>query len=323
MVRQWQNSKAGRGRLTVETLEDRVVPSTVVFEILPENSPLTLSGTVGQAPIMQQGAGSLSSRLSGQVTTDLNLPGLTLSWSQAGTSGSVANSGSWAPLPGGGAGTAPANYGATVDFLGTAQAAVRSATMTAYTTTPLGLIGADGVYLFSSTQTMALTGGVAAYLHPLLGGGQTNLPTTALVNQATEGLVLDIGYFDPQAAGLYLLYAPVAITLTVDIGGVVDATLNIRGEVIGIGFAADGFQGGGSGAGALDPALLYLVTSEPVSGAVVPAGAQLEAQQPAFQLDPLAPALDEAVSAAVVAPAQPQDAVDQVFESALWQFGGI
>lgn len=322
MVRQWRKSglKAGWSRLTVEALEDRVVPTTVVFELLPDSSPLTLSGTVGQAPITPQGMGALSSRLSGQITTDVNLPALTMSWAQAGTSGTVANSGNWAPMAGGAPGTAPANYGGTVDFLGTAQAAVRGATMTAFTTSPLGLIGADGVYLFSSTQSLALTGGVAAYLHTLLGGGQVNLPTNTMTNMASEGLLLDIGYFDPQAAGLYLLYAPISITLTVNIGGVVDATLNIRGEVIGLGFAADGFNGGGSGADALDPALLNLVTSQPTGGSFVAATAQLEEPAPVFQLDSLAPALD-AVSATGAAPSQPQDAVDHVFESALWQFG--
>lgn len=323
MVRQWQQrpAKAGQLRLRLETLEDRVVPVAVIFDLLPDVSPLTLSGNVGGSPIMAQGAGSLITRLSGQITTDVNLQALTHSWSRNGTSATLANSGSWQPLANGAPGSAPANYGGRVNFLGEAVAAVRNTTVTAFTSSPMALAGGDGVYLFSSSQTLVITGGAAAYNHPLFPPGSVNLPLDARPNMGSEGLLIDIGFFDPQAAGLFLLYAPVSITLVVNIGGIVDATLNIRGEIIALGIAADGFAGGGFGNRFADPALADLASMQTEVSPLVPTNTSLREGEAPFQLDVGVQGLVDEAIAPVVAPAQEQAATDQLFAEVLWQFG--
>src|SRR5262245_4733004 len=105
-------------RPAVEPLEDRAVPALYRFTILPDVSSLSLSGNVAVHRIEEQGPGSLTTRFGGAVLVDFDPGAERISFLRDGTTAVAEDSGSWAPLPGGAPGTAPANYGGRVSVFG-------------------------------------------------------------------------------------------------------------------------------------------------------------------------------------------------------------
>lgn len=88
-------------------------------------SVLTISGSFSGFAIQQQGPGSLSTHYVGSIQAEIS--GSTILF-PGGSSIAGLNSGSWQPAPGGGAGSAPANYGGqVVNLLVDGKAAVRNA----------------------------------------------------------------------------------------------------------------------------------------------------------------------------------------------------
>src|SRR5687768_18097916 len=79
---------------------------SATFQVDPSASSLTVSGTAAGQPVQQQAPGSLTTTYTGplfvQLSPDfINFPG--------GSAVTANNSGNWQPLPGGAAGSAPAN----------------------------------------------------------------------------------------------------------------------------------------------------------------------------------------------------------------------
>lgn len=96
---------------------------TATFTIDPERSSVTLSGSVLTYAIQAQGSGSLSTRYDGVIHAQVGPSSITFT---GGSTVTAQNSGNWAPLSGGGSGTAPACYGGVANaFIVTAQAAAR------------------------------------------------------------------------------------------------------------------------------------------------------------------------------------------------------
>ncbi len=82
-----------------------------VFSIDPAQSQLTLSGTANGSPFVQQGPGSLTTVYTGNINADVSASTIQFTGSSA---IDARTNGVWQPLLGGGAGSAPANYGARV-----------------------------------------------------------------------------------------------------------------------------------------------------------------------------------------------------------------
>jgi hypothetical protein len=94
------------------------------FTIVPEQSFVALSGTAIGFTLLEQGAGSLSTKYRGTIKADVG-NGIKFTGSSTITAD---DSGSWQPLANGESGSAPAAYGGKADggFFGKALAAVRN-----------------------------------------------------------------------------------------------------------------------------------------------------------------------------------------------------
>jgi hypothetical protein len=203
-----------------------VSAAPLTFAIDSAGSALTLSGDVGGTSIQQQGAGSLTTHYSGTIATVWDRVGSTINFLSAGSDGVAANSGNWQPLPGGGSGSAPANYGAQVTILfTTARAAVRELHTSLSTSTPLSLTG-SGPYNFASTQTVTVTQGFADYNAGVFGSGRADLSNNSANNMSgAQGTLADLG------SGNYRLTIPIDVTLTTTFSGMT-VHLRIQGTVV-------------------------------------------------------------------------------------------
>lgn len=99
-------------------------PIPVTFTLDPARSSVTMSGTVQGNTITQQGAGSLTTRYTGALKTELRADSIqftTASFVDAQVNGN------WEPKIGGAAGTDPADYGGQAsNFFATVKAALRN-----------------------------------------------------------------------------------------------------------------------------------------------------------------------------------------------------
>jgi len=115
--------------------------AALTFSIDSANSSLTLSGDFQGTPFAEQGPGSLTTHYSGTVAAVWDRAAGTINFLSAGSDAVAANSGSWAPLPGGDSGMAPANYGLQVPGLFPILAAFRELHTALSTSAPLSLTG--------------------------------------------------------------------------------------------------------------------------------------------------------------------------------------
>jgi hypothetical protein len=196
--------------------------STVAADVFTIDSNLTscaISGTITiagfSAPIQQQGAGSLTTKYGGtiqatQTANTIQFTGLSLIAAQT--------NGSWQPLAGGGAGSAPANYGASMSFAGgivTAKVALRSVLFDV-TSPPITVTGgqfnpSNLTFLFPATATSTLdhkeSGLVSASGSKSLTGNATNnVATLATLTTVDNQQTLTIGvnatfYFEINSPG--------------------------------------------------------------------------------------------------------------------------
>jgi hypothetical protein len=196
------------------------------FAIDMPNSSLTLSGDFGGTAFQQQGAGSLTTHYSGTVAAVWDRAAGTINFVSAGSDAVAGISGNWQPLPGGGSGSAAANYGAQVSTLfGTARAALRETHASLATSAPLSLTG-SGPYTFASTQTLTVTHGFADYNVPIAGSGRADLSNNSADNtSATRGTLADLGN------GNYRVTLPVDVTISATVSGQ-PAHLRIQGTIV-------------------------------------------------------------------------------------------
>ena len=193
------------------------------FVLDTNNSSLTISGTLEGTAFQQQGAGSLTTKISGTIKAEVTSSNITF----VGGSAIVAlNSGNWQPGPGGVAGNAPANYGVKVSvLLTTVMAAVRN-TLLDVTSSALmvtgGSFSGQGLHFnYPSNSTSVLDYSYSG----LLGTGRGNRPlkgvSTNTLNDAT----------------LIVQGAQLVLTIPVDISGTKsiapgDVNYRLRGQLV-------------------------------------------------------------------------------------------
>jgi hypothetical protein len=203
------------------------------FVLDTNNSSLTISGTLEGAAFQQQGAGSLTAKISGTIKAEVTSSNITF----VGGSAVVAlNSGNWQPGPNGVAGSAPANFGVKASvLLTTALAAVRN-TLLDVTSSALAVTGGSfsgqGLHFnYPSKSTAGLDYSYSGLLgtgngSQLLKGVSTNnLNNATLIVQGAQ-LVLTIPVDDSGTAtalnpndiqyrlrGQWVARAPVSVPL--------------------------------------------------------------------------------------------------------------
>ena len=198
-----------------------------VFTIDSNLTSCTISGTITilgvPATIQQQGAGSLTTKYGGtvqatQTAGTIQFTGLSLITAQT--------NGSWQPLAGGGAGSAPANYGAFVNFgLATANVALRSVLFDV-TSPPITVTGTNFnpsslTFLFPSNAPSSLdyrpTAFVAPGSKPLTGYATNSVATNATLTTVGTQQTLTIG---------------VNATFHFQISSPGDTVVNVQGQLV-------------------------------------------------------------------------------------------
>ena len=163
-----------------------LAPATAdVFSLDPNQSSLTISGTVQGANLAQQGAGSLTTHYGGviqatQTASSIQLPGQ--------SSIEAMNTGNWQPLADGSAGLAPANYGALVNLaagLVKVKAALRSLVLDV--TSPALTINSAGQFA-STNLTFLIPTNANSALSYLVTGLMDSSGSTALSGQSTNNV---------------------------------------------------------------------------------------------------------------------------------------
>jgi hypothetical protein len=219
-----------RHRPTLDVLEDRTVLSPVIFNEVQSQSPLTLSGTIGSAPIVAQGPGALTTTYFGTFEANVDEAHGGITFIQTGNDFCGADSGNWGPLADGSMGTAPAIYGIQASFNQPALVALRDFHMNADTggvALPLTPNG-DGSFSYPSTQTITISAGSGTYSHPTFGHGPVSLDGLNGPNQAAAGRLVDDGH------GHLTLTVPISVTIYGSQAGV-SFTLIYNGQIVGTG----------------------------------------------------------------------------------------
>jgi hypothetical protein len=178
------------------------------FVLDTNNSSLTISGTLESAAFQQQGAGSLTTKISGTIKAEVTSSNITF----VGGSAIVAlNSGNWQPGPGGIAGSnAPANFGVKMSvLLTTVMAAVRNTlldvTSSALTVTGGSFSGQGLHFNYPTNSTSVLDYSYSGLLgtgsgsRPLKGVSTNTLNDATLIVQGAQ-LVLTIPVDDSGTA---------------------------------------------------------------------------------------------------------------------------
>jgi hypothetical protein len=227
-----------RFRPKVDRLEERTLLTIYNFALDPTQSAMTLSGTIqtpiGNGPLQEQAAGSLTTAYEGTVEVDLSNPNITVI--PDGTNVVADISGNWQPAQGGGSGSDPANYGGkgTISFV-SALAAVRSFSATA-ASGPEQLTGDDGQgdVSFSSDQTLTIITGNVDYSYSAgifgSGHGSQDASGYSAQNQATDGTIT---YDQVSTATLVApVYVNYVVTFHTSLGDVT-ANLIIQGQLVG------------------------------------------------------------------------------------------
>jgi hypothetical protein len=162
-----------------------------VFTIDPNQSSLSITGSVAGTSFAQQGPGSLTTKYGGTIQATQTAGTIQFTGSSLIT---AQTNGSWQPLIGGDAGSAPANYGATELYGGfiTVYAAVRSllfdVTSPAIAVTSGQFNPSSLTFLFPATATSTLdyNAGFVGSGSKLASGNATN-NVAALATLTTVG----------------------------------------------------------------------------------------------------------------------------------------
>jgi hypothetical protein len=240
-------ARPARFRPAVETLEDRrlLAPVPVLFNLTPSLSALTISGnvtvmgiTADFQPQRTSPFSSLRSTYTGTILTLYDPSARTIQFQNQCTllDASVFPGGALNPAVGGGAGSAPADYGAFVSFrLGLleiehADAAFRDVTASLANPAPVALSGSGTTLSFPSTQNLTLTGGFIDYnaTGVTTASGRESIAGNTRANTAANGT------FQDQGGGNFRIVVPVAVTIQ-DTLGTTPFTLNINGQLEGTG----------------------------------------------------------------------------------------
>jgi len=213
-------------------LERRETPAVINFTLMTAASSLTLGGNIDGNAIQAQGAGSLTTTYSGVVQLDVDDTANTLQALKSGTAVTAMVNGSWQPLPGGAAGTAPANYGgkAVIPVLPplvfiTANFALRDIAGT-LESAPIALSGTGATRTFPSDNALfTITAGSADYNAGALGTG-----TETLVGSGGKNASTTPGSITDNGDGTYSVTVPIDVTSNTTVNGL-PTVFTIKGTI--------------------------------------------------------------------------------------------
>ena len=173
--------------------------------LTPPSSSVTASGNASGFSLTPQGTGANVTTFSGPVVIS-DTAGGTVTFISA--NATAANSGNWQPLPGGAAGTAPANYGLRQTLLG-ANAALRNGRV-GLTSSSLTLTGSGGAGTFpANSVTVTVLQGDLDYNAGGLGTG-----TGTIAGQTVPAAPAGVNGNIAIAAGTMTLTLPIDATIT-------------------------------------------------------------------------------------------------------------
>ncbi len=197
-----------------------------VFTIDTNQTFLTISGSVSGANFAQQGPGSLTTKFTG--TVQLTQTGSTVQFTGLSVIDALTN-GSWQPLSGGAAGSAPADFGATASPLGglvTVVAAMRSVVFDV--TSPVipltgNQFGATNLLFKFSTNAASVLDYRATGVAPAQG-------TKALTQTATNN-ISSLGALT-NSGNQQVLFVPVNTQFIFTLASANDTIVNLAGQLV-------------------------------------------------------------------------------------------
>jgi hypothetical protein len=192
------------------------------FTVDPQQSSITLSGTVAGAPLSEQGPGSLTSRITGTLDASTSAGQLLIA---SGTLDFLTN-GVWQPAAGGQPGSAPADFGANAQtFFGTTRGAFRD--IVVQVSAPARALQAGGQFDAAAIAFALPTNSSTKldYSSSLIGTGSTNIQGVATNKAATTGTVTG-------TTGSQVITINVDATYHLSILFENDTELNVKGQII-------------------------------------------------------------------------------------------
>jgi hypothetical protein len=197
----------------------------VEYDLDPARSTVTLSGTVSGAQMTQQGPGSLTTRIDGIVRA--NTTATTIQFTGGSLLDALTN-GVWQPAPGGGTGSAAADFGAQANagFV-TVRGALRNVILDVTNAAPValnnGTFSAESlVFSFptNSSSTIDFTAG-------FLGSGSRSLAGNSTNRTATVGTLANTAQGETLTINVDATFF---LSLVQDN----DTTLRIQGSLVGV-----------------------------------------------------------------------------------------
>jgi hypothetical protein len=162
--------------------------AVVDFTIDTNQSSITLTGSVVNYPVQEQGPGSLTTKYVGTIRADVTDASIVF---PGGSAIKAQNSGNWEPKANGESGSDPANYGATASLvIASANAAVRNVSFDVTTIAPLTVTGgsfdsASLLFQFLSNPAGALDYSVTGLAAKKGSIDLTGITTNAVTTKAT------------------------------------------------------------------------------------------------------------------------------------------
>lgn len=197
------------------------------FTLDEARSVVVLSGTVAGSGIQEQAAGSLTTRFGGVFKVSRTPGNLVL---LPGSTVSATVNGNWQPGVGGGAGSAPANYGGKADaFIASATAALRNVQLEVTSGTLTLSAGAFD----SSALVFSFPAAAAAALDYKVSGLVSMSGSKALSGLAANKVTTQ-GSLKTLADGSEELTVPVAAELVLKLVSANDTLIRLTGQLVAV-----------------------------------------------------------------------------------------
>ena len=205
---------AGRLHALIECIEPRQLLSTVVFQIDPLRSNVSVSGHVSAFPLQEQAPGSLTTQYAGTIAADVEAGAITF---PGGSAVAAQNNGDWQP------GNAPGNYGAKFNtgLLGTEYVAARG----------MSLDLTSGALPISGTGSFDLNAATVKFLSGTIDYAPVTTGSSDLTGESGQQQSPDLAQYS-VSGNTATLMLPVHVTVTQTFLTPNDSQLTLSGEVV-------------------------------------------------------------------------------------------